>query len=123
MKIPAFVVVLAALLLPLSAAAEIDVRFLKETPIGKFSKEDLSLMQATATKALNEAPDGTLVEWSNPKTGSSGTVKPLDSFQQKGLKCRHTEFTNKHKTLLGGTTVVACEVKKGEWKYTTVEKK
>jgi surface antigen len=123
MRIPALIVALAVYLLPLSAAAEIDVRFMKETPIGKFSKEDLSMMQATATKALNEAPDGTLVEWSNPKTGSSGTVKPLDTFQQKGVKCRHAEFTNKYKTLLGGTTLVACEVKKGEWKYTTGQTK
>jgi surface antigen len=123
MKIPAFILALAALLLPFTAAAAIDVRYLKETPIGKFSKEDLATMQATVTKALNEAPDGTLVEWSNPKTGSSGTVKPLDTFQQKGLKCRRTEVTNRYKTLLGGATLVACEVKKGEWKYSTVEKK
>lgn len=123
MKIPALILAFAALLLPLSAVSAIDVRFLKETPIGKFSKEDLSLMQETARKALSEAPDGTLVEWSNPKTGSSGTIKPLDTFQQKGLKCRRAEVTNKYKALLGGTTLVACEVKKGEWKYSTVETK
>jgi len=123
MRIPATIAVLGALLLPLSAVSAIDVRFLKETPIGKFSKEDLSMMQETARKALSEAPDGTLVEWSNPKTGSSGTIRPLDTFQQKGLKCRRTEVTNKYKTLLGGTTLVACEVKKGEWKYSTVEAK
>jgi len=122
MRIPVLVAALAALLLPLSGAHAFDVRFLKETPIGKFSKEDLSMMQATARKALSEAPDGTLVEWSNPKTGSSGTVKPLDTFQQKGLKCRRTEFTNKYKTLFGGSTIVACEVKKGEWKYASVER-
>lgn len=123
MRIPATIAVLGALLLPLSAVSAIDVRFLKETPIGKFSKEDLSMMQETARKALSEAPDGTLVEWSNPKTGSSGTIRPLDTFQQKGLKCRRTEVTNKYKTLLGSTTLVACEVKKGEWKYSTVEAK
>jgi surface antigen len=123
MNIPALILAFAAFLFPLSAVSAIDVRFLKETPIGKFSKEDLSMMQETARKALSEAPDGTLVEWSNPKTGSSGTIKPLDTFQQQGLKCRRAEVTNRYKTLLGGTTLVACEVKKGEWKYSTVEKK
>lgn len=53
-------------------------------------------------KGLNEAPDGTVVEWSNPATRSSGSLNPLNTSEKGGLKCRNVEFVNKHKTIYGG---------------------
>ena len=67
--------------LPASAA---DRSWMRETPMGSMTKEDLSIANATRDKALDEGAKGQVYKWDNPQTGASGTITPLtEAFARK----------------------------------------
>ena len=94
----------------------------KDAP--KLSRSDLSLMDKTAEKlyGLNTVGDGTNETWTNPRTGDSGTVTVLNSFEKTdrgtGMACRKVQYElsmwNKIKTT--AYTVDWCRQPNGKWK-------
>jgi surface antigen len=100
----------------LTSAYATNMGFIKDSPGSKFNDQDMAMFWDTIKKALNESPDGTTTEWKNTKTGSSGTVTPLDTIQQKSGKCRNLHFNNSYKSLRGEDTVILCQQANGDWK-------
>ena len=105
-----------AVLFPFVDAPAAPMGYLKDSPVGKFNDEDMSLFQGASKKALNEAADGETIEWKNATTGSSGSISPLKSFDQGGFKCRNVRVKNQHKSLRGSQTLKMCQQSDGEWK-------
>lgn len=82
--------------------------------------EDLQVMNAAASK-LRESettPIGQTETWSNPNSGSSGTVTLLQRFQRRDLPCqkiRHA-FRDKAHADASVLDIDVCRLPSGEWK-------
>jgi hypothetical protein len=82
--------------------------------------DNWALMHATASRLYQQdvVADDAASQWSNPKTGDSGTITVLQSFQQNGMTCRKVRYEIR----LGGSiannpyTLNWCKTASGEWK-------
>lgn len=97
--------------------------FLKDAPIAHFNREDVSLLMQAANAALNEAADGEVREWRNPKTGSAGTVKPLKTTDDQKGTCRTVAFSTSYQHLAASSQTVLCKQANGQWKAPAPNKK
>lgn len=111
------------LLVNVNSAQAVSTSFLKDAPVSHFNNEDINIFIKAATAALNEASDGELRDWSNPKTGSSGSIKPLDTVEGINGKCRTVQFTSSYKTLSASGQNTLCKQADGSWKVPSPGKK
>lgn len=80
----------AILILVTLASAPANARWSDALPM--VDSADISMMKNAARVRMTDEPIGSVLEWSNKKSGSKGTVKLLDRFQRNGKECR----TNRH---------------------------
>ncbi|MFO1059237.1 MAG: RT0821/Lpp0805 family surface protein [Dongiaceae bacterium] len=86
-------------------------------PGGALDPEDRMLVNAAAQHALETAPDGTPVGWTNPSSGHSGAVMPMRSYQTgDGLRCRVFRQTIAGDGQLQRSAGTACRQADGSWK-------
>ena len=81
---------------------------IRETPITKFNKADMALMNKTVYGALDSGADGVKVSWENPDTSSSGSVTPAKDPKGRA-SCRLAQIENRHKTLFGSGSYIFCK--------------
>lgn len=81
---------------------------------------DLALLKTAAGKLyLTDGVEvGAVEEWSNPETGSHGTVKLIRKHEYKGLPCRRLQHDIELKRVTDPYrfTVDRCRIANGEWK-------
>ena len=53
---------------------------------------DIELLTATANRLYEAGQVGVKEAWSNPKSGNSGTVELLETFEREGLPCRRSSM-------------------------------
>ncbi len=87
-----------------------------DAAMAKFTKEDHALSKAAMKEALDSAPDGQAVKWSNPATKAAGSVTPLKTTTENGLSCRLTQFDNEAKGQKGRLRYKLCKLADGSWK-------
>jgi surface antigen len=79
-------------------------------------QRDKRLAAEAQQRALENAPTGRPIAWTNPDTGHSGTVMPTRTYQSAGGYCR--EFQNN--VTIGGKDEkaygTACRQPDGSWK-------
>jgi surface antigen len=79
-------------------------------------QRDKRLAAEAQQRALETAPSGKPVTWTNPDTGHSGAVTPVRTFQSAGTYCR--EFQNT--VTIGGNEEkafgTACRQPDGSWR-------
>ena len=79
-------------------------------------QRDKRLAAEAQQRALESAPTGRPVAWTNPDSGHSGTVTPMRTYQSGGTYCR--EFQND--VVIGGKKEnaygTACRQPDGSWK-------
>lgn len=92
-------------------------------PFGRYqsvSQEDLQIIEAAAAKLYKtDSPNvGATEQWSNPNTGSSGTVTLTQVFDKDGMPCRKLRHRITTKDDKDPKTYIfnRCRVKSGEWK-------
>lgn len=85
----------------------------KTAPSEAFNDEDWEIFGKTAQQALDHGKNGETKTWSNPKTGSSGSFKPLAS---KAADCRAL-YTSVEKAEYdkAETTLEVCKKADGTW--------
>jgi surface antigen len=66
----------------------------------------------------NDVPVGTSEEWSNPNTGTHGTVTLIQKSRYKGMPCRRLrhDIVLKRPTDSYRLVVDRCRTDEGEWK-------
>jgi len=111
--IAAFFVVGAAIA-PVSTWA-FNTSFLREAPLAYFTDSDWSMFRTTLDKALNENADGVATRWSNPSSGSSGEVTPLNTREVNGMTCRETRLVNRAQGMTAAGDYLLCKTADGEW--------
>ncbi len=116
----------ALLLVALSLAA-VALPTISEAQINPFQSsrtglrgDDLTLMSAAASQLYQQdtVTNGAEDHWSNPKTGNSGTVTVLQSFEKAGMACRKVRYVIRLRHVTGQRiyTVNWCKTASGEWK-------
>jgi len=73
----------------------ISVMFQGNSALADLSPADLDALEAAARRALNEAPDGEPVIWTNPETASTGSVTPLHAEREDAGVCRDLDIAEK----------------------------
>ena len=78
---------------------------------------DRKLMEQSSQRALESAPSGQAVEWSNPDSGHKGYIEPTKTYKaSNGNYCREYVQT----VIIGGKEEkaygVACRQPDGQWK-------
>ena len=77
---------------------------------------DKRMANDTAQRALETAPSGKAVAWTNPDSGHSGTVTPVRTFESNGAFCREYQQT----VTIGGRPEesfgTACRQPDGSWR-------
>jgi surface antigen len=81
---------------------------MRDTPITKFDKADMALMNKAVYGALDTGADGVKVSWENPDTDSSGSVTPAKDPKGRA-SCRLAQIENRHKTLVGSGSYIFCK--------------
>ena len=90
--------------------------FLNKTAAARMTNDDYTAMTKAAVEALDDAEVPSIKVWTNPKTGSGGTVKTVQAFTAKtGEPCKSVLHTAQAKGLAHEATSTVCKTKEG-WK-------
>jgi len=92
-----------------------DIMFMRDTPYTHFTKEDRGMFDAAMQEALDKNADGESRAWSNSATTASGELKPVESFERKGQKCRKLYIANKAKGRSASGEYNFCKQASGKW--------
>ncbi len=111
-------ILLAGIFLSLPLAAEAQINPFRGTRAG-LTSEDFRIMERTARQLAAEGnvADGASKEWSNPRTGASGSVTVAGTFHNRGMICRKVDYTatTQGRQSPSTTTVNWCKTARG-WK-------
>jgi surface antigen len=78
--------------------------------------DDVRMADAALAQAIAQAPDGSGTTWANPRTGSSGAFRVVQTFQDAfGRTCRGYQETVNVAGSREGYTVSACRDANGQW--------
>lgn len=111
-----FPAALSALLLTTVVAQAQNTMFLRNSPIAHLDDKDRQILRATIEQVLEE-PDGTLIEWSNPDSGSNGRIKVLDTRDDGSLLCRNVRARNISHGRQADGIYRLCKDEQGKWRF------
>ncbi len=100
----------------MSAYAQTWSPALEDSPLSRFSEEDISLFAAARKEALEQRADGSEVPWQNPDTGASGTVTPTRTDRTGGRECRMLRVVNQAEGQSEQSEFWFCKMPDGTWK-------
>ncbi len=88
------------------------------TRLGPLVKGDDLGIVGNVSAAMNAAGTAGSRHWSNPKTGTSGTITLVRDFQSAGMACHELKylFNLTHPTRRQTYTLNWCRTPDGEWK-------
>ena len=112
---PRILVAGLALVFSLPASA-LNWSFLQYSPVTQFTDQNWELLRQAGEKALASGADGEIVRWSNPSTGASGSIQPLDTTQREGMTCRLTAISNSAGGASGTSRFTFCKQADGTWR-------
>lgn len=121
---PAYLLMLTVLL-PAPVLAG-NYSFLEYDPVAHFNKEDWRIWDEAAVKSLDENPDGVTTLWENPKSGASGTITPLSTYEgDKGQRCRQVRTVDQTRAprLKNQWMLTVCQDDQGKWVFDTPRRK
>jgi surface antigen len=112
------VVLLSALFLVPSLAADASWRWLRGAAVAEFTDADWDILKGEAQRVLNEVETAVRVDWRNEDTGNSGAMKVILDFDYDGSHCRRLAFLNlSAKGVRGVANYNLCLQADGTWKY------
>jgi surface antigen len=103
-------------LVPVAAAAQSNLRFLRDTPISRFNDADMRLMFEAGRAALDSGEPGAMREWRNEKTRHSGRITVQRQFTFETRDCRRLQVENRARSMESQTVLSVCRDLKGAWK-------
>lgn len=88
---------------------------IRGTPEELFTEQDNRLRIEAVGKALESAPQGDAVAWSNDATRHRGDVTVTRAFESQGRPCKELRLRSEAGTRKGESHVNACQVD-GKWR-------
>jgi surface antigen len=108
-----------ALLAVAGPASALNMSGFKDAPITRLNNGELKAFRAFIMKTLDQAPDGTTVEWKAEKTRFVSKLTPQRSFTDGKLPCRDiTIESDAHDRYQRGLYTL-CKGANGEWQFKT----
>ena len=89
---------------------------LMEKVLGSINREDLAYYHQASQNTLENLPTGEDSFWINPKTGISGIVTAVKTFEVSGIYCRKYRQTIALKNKDISSSETACREADGVWK-------
>lgn len=94
-----------------------NINFLHRGPVAYLDEVDKQILSDTFNKALNEVEDGVSVAWSNPDSGSEGTIEILDTHEDFGTTCRTVRTATSAGGRDGGGIYRLCQAEDETWQF------
>jgi surface antigen len=116
MRIAAVVGVVAMQVVATTAQAS-GLGFMARGPMARFNSADMKLLNGAVEQARSAPELGTPVEWANDQSGSSGSVTPVRTFEERGMTCRDLRVVNRHRQLESSGVFAMCQRKDGTWQW------
>lgn len=110
---------LVALLAFGGSAWALNMSGFRDAPITRLTGEELKAFRAAVMKALDEAPEGTTVEWKAPKTPFVGKITPQRRFSDGKLQCREATIESDARDRFQRGLYTFCRQANGEWQFKT----
>ena len=109
---------LLALLSAAGPAVALNMSGFKDAPFTRLTGEELKEFRAALMKVLDEAPEGTTVEWKAPKTPFVSKITPRKSFTDGKRQCRDATVESDARDLFQRGVYTFCKQANGEWQFT-----
>lgn len=116
-----FLAALALMTIPAIAVAAGWGALLLQGPTQWFNGDDMKLLVDSAREALEKAPVGKPVEWSNPNTRNSGAATILAESEKDGQICKTFSVETQAKGMRESMRYVACRTADGRWDLTVAQ--
>ena len=101
---------------PQLASAQ-NIEFLHRGPIAYMNDIDKEILSKTLQTALDETADGESLRWSNPDSGSEGTIEVLDTHEDYGTTCRTVRSHSTASGREGGGVYRLCRADDDSWQF------
>ena len=109
-------VMLAVLLVSSGAHAAAGLRFLRESPLSRFTEQDFDLLRKAAGVVLSAEANGASEEWANPATGNSGRITSVSRFTATDERpCARLKIDARSTEFDGSWTYTVCRGADGDW--------
>jgi len=106
-----------ALLIAAPAANATNSWFAKRSAVAHMSDADRAILTGAMQTLLSDKPDGSAAEWSNPDTGSHGTLQVAGTHEDYGTTCRLLRMTNMAKQIISKGDFRLCKDDEGVWRF------
>jgi len=116
-----FLATLALTTFPAVAVAAGWGALLLQGPTQWFNGDDMKLLVDSAREALEEAPVGKSIEWTNSKTSNSGATTILAESEKDGQRCKTFSVDTQAKGMKESMRYVACRTSDGRWDITVAQ--
>jgi hypothetical protein len=98
------------------AAQAANLGYLKNSPVAYFQQADTDLMLKNANEVLDSSDPNAKKDWSNPRTGASGSAQVLGQFTASdGAPCKRLRIMNKVPQAEGEATYTVCKYSGRGW--------
>jgi hypothetical protein len=92
--------------------------YVSDAPIGKFTDEDMKLMNANLDATVADEKVRSVHSWSNPSTKHSGTAETLISYLgPNGIPCKRVTIANRAGNLTGKGQYTLCKMAEQGWTF------
>jgi surface antigen len=108
---------LPVLLAVAGPAAALNMSGFKDAPITRLTGDELKAFRAVVMRALDEAPEGTTVEWKAPKTPFVSKITPTRTFTDGARQCRDATIESDARDRFQRGLYTFCKQSNGEWQF------
>jgi len=108
---------LAVTLLVTAVASATNTWFASRGAIANMNDADREILTAAIDDILNNQADGSSSEWSNPDTGSGGTLQVAGTHEDFGTTCRLLRMESTANSITRRNDFRLCKDKEGGWRF------
>ena len=102
---------------PLCADAAAGLRFLRESPLSRFTEQDFDLLRSAAVVVLDSESGDASQEWANDASGNSGKITALNAFTATDDRpCKRLKLDARSVEFDGTWNVTVCRNTDGDWR-------
>src|SRR5215469_7857469 len=102
--------------IPLTTALGGNLSFLDQSPVSRFTPEDVDMMHQNSIQVLDAQGTSAKQSWSNTKTGASGWAQVRGQFTASdGAPCKRLRVVNRARGLESDSTFTVCKYADRGW--------
>jgi hypothetical protein len=107
---------LLAAVTALTTASGGNLSFLDQSPVSRFTPEDVDMMHQNSIQALDAQGANAKQSWSNTRTGASGWAQVRSQFTASdGAPCKRLRVVNRAGGLESDSTFTVCKYADRGW--------